>query len=81
MTRHDKLKHDPAFREAAHALRGTASVMTGVQMTYGEAEMLALMTLVTFTNAGGLSEPTVGHLTRLAPEAGEERSSGSATLQ
>jgi hypothetical protein len=81
MSRHEKLKNDPAFREAAHALRGTASVMTGTQMTYGEAEMLALMTLVTFTNAGGLSEPTMSHLARFAPQTGPEQAESPRRLQ
>ena len=81
MTRHEKLKHEPAFREAAHALRGTASVMTGVQMSYEEAEMLALMTLITFTNAGGLGNATLTHLMRFASEAGDDDVSGSDTLQ
>ena len=55
--------------------------MTGVQMSYEEAEMLALMTLITFTNAGGLGNATLTHLMRFAAEAGDDDVSGFDTLQ
>ena len=55
--------------------------MTGTQMTYAEAKMLALMTLVTFTNAGGLSEPTLSHLARFAPRTAPEKAEEIRTLQ
>ena len=41
-SRFDELKGDPAFREAAHAVRGAASVLSGRAVTHEEAELLVV---------------------------------------
>ncbi|GEP04940.1 hypothetical protein [Methylobacterium oxalidis] len=68
MTRHEELKADPAFRQAVQAVRGAASVLSGVQMSYDEAELLAMFALVTFANGGGLTDPSLRCLARFLPE-------------
>jgi hypothetical protein len=68
MSRHEELKADPAFCQAVHAVRGAASVLSGVQMTYDAAEVLVTFALVTFAHAGGLTDPSLSRLARFAPD-------------
>ncbi|WP_096488021.1 hypothetical protein [Methylorubrum populi] len=66
MSRLDELKNDPAFRQAALAVRGAASTLSGRAMTHEEAELLVSFALATYANAGGLSEPSLSRLARFA---------------
>ena len=66
MSRLDELKNDPAFRQAALAVRGAASTLSGRAMTHEEAELLVSFALATYANAGGLAEPSLSRLARFA---------------
>jgi hypothetical protein len=45
-------------------------ILPGIEIPTRQAEMIATFTLVAFAKAGGLTEPSLGRLTRFAPEMG-----------
>lgn len=73
-SRFDELKGDPAFREAVHAVRGAASVLSGRAVTHEEAELLVSFALAAYANAGGLAEPSLSRLARFSNKLPPEES-------
>lgn len=65
-SRLQEIKGDPAFRQAVHAVRGAASVLSGRAVTQEEAELLVSFALAAYANAGGLSEPSLSRLARFS---------------
>ncbi|WP_336490319.1 hypothetical protein [Methylobacterium nigriterrae] len=65
-SRLEELKDDPAFRQAVHAVRGAASVLSGRAVTREEAELLVSFALAAYANAGGLVEPSLSRLARFS---------------
>ena len=79
MTRLVELQNDPAFRQAVLAVRGASSTLSGREVTEAEAQFLVGIALATFANAGGLSEPSVGHLARFSGKLGASETVDSLT--
>jgi hypothetical protein len=79
MTRLAELQSDPAFRQAVLAVRGASSTLSGREVTEAEAEFLVGIALATFANAGGLNEPSIGHLARFSGQIGLSETVDSLT--
>jgi len=79
MTRLAELQNDFAFRQAVLAVRGASSTLSGREVTEAEAEFLVGIALATFANAGGLNEPSIGHLARFSDRLGPNATVDSLT--
>lgn len=73
-SRLEEMKGDPAFRQAVHAVRGAASVLSGRAVTPEEAELLVSFALAAYANAGGLTEPSLSRLARFSDKLRPEES-------
>ena len=73
MSPRDEFIIDPAFLQAMEGVRSALRILPGIEIPAREAEMIATFTLVAFVKAGGLSEPSLGRLTRFAPELSSGR--------
>jgi hypothetical protein len=79
MTRLAELQNDFALRQAVLAVRGASSTLSGREVTEAEAEFLVGIALATFANAGGLNEPSIGHLARFSERLGPNATVDSLT--
>lgn len=79
MTRLAELQNAFAFRQAVLAVRGASSTLSGREVTEAEAQFLLGIALATFANAGGLNEPSIGHLARFSDRLGPNATVDSLT--
>lgn len=76
-TRLEELQDDPAFQQAALAVRGAASTLSGRAVTTDEARFLVGIALATFAQAGGLNEPSRSRLARFTATVGPSSAEGA----